>query len=96
MSTNDRPSCFFNNIQAFSKRGRRKNCAAFLHDPVGPTSRHVRRTFRAKNRISDLPVFNIEQNLAKQLDPIQKTSHLKEITCLTHCYEQKSECPRRF
>ena len=33
--------------------------------------------FRAKNRISDLPVFNIEQNLARKLDPTLKTKQIE-------------------
>ena len=67
-----------------------------LHEPVWGTPRHVGRHFRAKNRRSDLPVFNIKQDLAKKLDPTLKRTRLKEITYLTHFYAQKSKCPRRF
>ena len=37
------------------------------------------------------PVFNIKQNLAKKLDPILKSSNLKEITYHTHFQKQNSE-----
>ena len=92
----------FNNIQAFSKLGRKKTCRV-LHDPVERTSRHVCRNFRAKNRRSDLPVFVMKQNLAKKLDPTLTPCHLKEITHLDHFYAQKSvstpfsrDIPRNF
>ena len=67
-----------------------------LPEPVGGTPRHVCRFFRAKNRRSDLPVFNIEQNLARKLDPTLKPSNLKGIAYLTHFYAQKARYPRRF
>ena len=86
---------FFNNTQA-SKRGRKSKIRRILHEPVGGIPRHVCKNFRAKNRRADLPVFNIEQTLAKKLDPVLKPSHLKEIRYLTHFFAQKSKCPRRF
>ena len=43
-----------------------------LHEPVGGAPRHVCRKFRAKNRRSDLPLFNIKHNLARKLDPTLK------------------------
>ena len=83
-------------FRIFPSGSETKNLRRILHDPVGRTPRHVCRIFRAKNRRSDLSVFNIKQNLAKVLDPRLKSSHLKEITYRTHFYAQKSECPRRF
>ena len=67
-----------------------------LSEPVGRTPRHVCRIFRAKNWRSDLPVFNIRQNLAKKTDRRLKSSDLKEITYLTHFYTHKFKCPRHF
>ena len=87
---------FFNNIEAFSQRGGGNKLRRILHDPVGRTPRRVCIIFRAKNRRSDLSVFNIKQNLAKKLDPTLKPSHLKEVMDLTHFYAQKSKCPRRL
>ena len=60
----------FKNIQAFSQRGRRKNkLRRILNDRFGRrTPRHVCSFFRAKYRLSELPVFNIKQTLAKELD----------------------------
>ena len=40
-------------------------------------------------------MFNIKQNLAKKLDPILKSSNLKEMTYHSHFYAQNSKCPRR-
>ena len=74
----------------------RKSSRRSLHDPVGGTPRHVCRKIRAKNGKSDLPVFNIKQNLARKLDPSLKPSNLKEITYPTHFYAQKAKCPRPF
>ena len=53
-----------------------------LHDPVGRTPRDICSIFRAKNRRPDLPLFDIEQNLATKLDPTLKPNSLKEITYL--------------
>ena len=69
---------FFNNIQAFPRGGEKTKLRRILHEPIGGTLRHVCRNFHAKNRRSDLPVFNIEQNLARKLDPRLKPSNLKE------------------
>ena len=52
----------FNNIQAFSQRGREKKRAAFAICTIRGTPRHVCRIFREKKRRSDLPVV---QNLSK-------------------------------
>ena len=78
-------------ISGFFLAEARKKLRRILHEPVGGTPRHVCRIFRAKHRRSDLPVFNIKQNLAKKLNPTLKPSSLKEIT-----YLLKSKCPRRF
>ena len=67
-----------------------------LREPVGGTPRHACTTFRANNRRSDLPVFNIKQNPARKLDPTLKPCNLKEITYITHFYAQMAKCPRRF
>ena len=93
--TNDRPSTFSIIFRLFPSGDKRK-LRRILHDLVERTPRHSCRNFRERNRRSDLPVFNIKQNLAKKLDPALKPSHLKEITYLTHFYAQKSKCPRRF
>ena len=68
-----------------------------LHGPVGRTPRHVIRNFRAKYRSSDLPVFNIKQNLAKKLDPTLKSSHLNEgVTYLTSFLHTKAQISTPF
>ena len=76
--------------------GGEKSLRRILHDPVGRTPRHVCSIFRAKNRKSDLPVFNSKQNLAKKMDPTLTPGHFKEIAYLTHFYKRNSKCPRRF
>ena len=96
VSTNDWPSFFSNNIRPFFLPGAKNKLRSILHRPVGRTPKHVCRNFRAKNRRSDLPVFNIKQNLAKKLDPTPKSRNLKEITYLTQYCDQTSKCPRRF
>ena len=64
----------------------------FFCDPVAGTPRHACRFLRAKNRMSDPPMFKIKQNVAKKLD----TRHLKEMAYLTRFYAQKSKSPRRY
>ena len=64
-------------------------------ESTNPTEHNLGK-FRAKSRRSDLPVFNIKQNVAKKLDPTLKPGNLKELKYLTHFYVQKSKCPRRF
>ena len=59
---------------------------SILHEPVGGSQRHVCRFFRAKNRKSDLPVSNINQNLAKKLNPTLTSSILKAMTHLAHVH----------
>ena len=59
----------FNNIRAFSERGRKKRSLILL-DPIGRTARRVCRIFPAKNRGSGLPVFNIKRNPAKNGIPL--------------------------
>ena len=82
---------FFNSIHAFSKRRRENKLRRILHEPVGGTPRRFGRNFGAKNRRYDLPVFNINQNLARNLDPSLQRSNLKEITYLTHICTQKGQ-----
>ena len=96
VSINDRPSYFSIIFRPFYKRRREKKIRHILHESVGGTPRHVCRIIRAKSLRSDLPAFNITQNLAKKLDPRLKPSNLKEITYLAHFYAQKSKHPRRF
>ena len=98
VSTNGEPSLFFNTIQAFYQRERnKKTMRRILHGPVGRTPRHVIRNFRAKYRSSDLPVFDIKQNLAKKLDPTLKSSHLNEgVTYLTSFLHTKAQISTPF
>ena len=67
-----------------------------MREPVGDTPRHVCRNFGVKYRRSDLAVFNVNQHLAKKLDPALKQSGLKEITYLPHFHAPKAKYPRRF
>ena len=66
-----------------------------LHGPVGRTPRHACRNVREKNRRSDLPVLNIEQNVAKNWI-LHEPRHLKKISHIAHFHAQTSKCPRRF
>ena len=86
VSTNDRPSIFSIMFRLFSKRGRNTKLRRILQEPVGGAPRHVCGNFRANNRTSYLPMFNIKQNLAKKLDRTLKLSHLKEMTYRSHFY----------
>ena len=88
----------FNNIQDFSKRGR-KNCAAFCTIRLDVLQGMSVEFFAQK--IEDLTClcFNIEQNLANKLDPTLNRSHLKETAYHTGThffYARKSQRPRRF
>ena len=68
-----------------------------LLEPVESTPKQCRNfNLCAKTQRSDLPVLNIEQDVAKQLDRTLKPSNLKEITYLTHFYPRKSKGPRLF
>ena len=60
-------------IHTFSKLRQESKVRRHLHEPVGGTPTHVCRKFRPKKRRSDLSVFNIEQKLAKKLDPGHRT-----------------------
>ena len=93
VSTNDRLSIFFNIFRFFPTGGEKLAAPHFARTGWRYTPRHVCRFFRAKHRRSDLPMFNIKQNLAKKLDPRLKPSHLKEIAYLTRFYAQKSNLP---
>ena len=84
VSTNDWPSISSIRFRFFPSESEEKILRRISHEPIGGTPRHVRSFFSAKNRRSDLPVFNIKQNLAEKLDPTLKISRLKEIRFLTH------------
>ena len=96
ISTNDRPLIFSVTFRLFPAGAKKQN-APHLHDPVGNTPRHVCRKFRAKYRRSDVPVFNIKQNLAKKRDPTLKSIHMKESRILLiFTHKSPSKYPRRF
>ena len=83
-------------FRLFPNGGEKKIASHFAPSGWMCAPRHVGRIFRAKNRRSDLPVFNMKHNLAKKLDLTLKPSYFKEKTYLTHFYAQKSKCPRRL
>ena len=57
---------FVNNMQDFYPAGATNKLRRNLPDPVGLTPRHACRIFRAKNRISEVLVFNSsKQTVAK-------------------------------
>ena len=87
VSTNDRPSYSSMIFRLFPSGAEKKNAQHF-HQPNGGTRRHMCRKFRENVRRVDLPAFNVEQNLARKLDPTLKPSNLKEISYLTHFYAQ--------
>ena len=86
VSTNGRPSTFSIIFRLFPSGGEKK-IAPHLHEPAGGTPRHLCRFFRANNRRSDLPMFNIKQNLAQKLDPTLKLFHLEETPVLNFAHE---------
>ena len=69
--------------------GGRKQLRRILHEPARRSPRHVCSIFSAKYRRSDLPVLHLKQNLANILDSRLEPRNLKEISHVTHCYEQK-------
>ena len=90
VSTNERPLIFsILLLRLFPSGGEKQNCAAFCTIWLNVLQRHVCRKVRAKNRRSDLPVFNVKQNPAKKMDQRLKTSHLKEITYLNSVLRTK-------
>ena len=95
VSTNDRPSTCSTIFSFFFPAGAKTDCAAFctIHWNV---LQGIPVEFSRQNSRSDLPVFNIKQNLAKKLDPRLKSSRLKDLAYPNHFYAQKSKCPRRF
>ena len=60
VSTNDRLSNVSKMFRPFQSGGEHKQCASFCTTRLEVLVRHVCRIFRAKNRRSDPPVFNIE------------------------------------
>ena len=58
VSINDRPSNFSMIVGPLLIGGEIFFLRRILHEPVGGTPRHVCRIFRAKNRRSDLRMFN--------------------------------------
>ena len=75
---------------SFQADARKKKRCCILHEAAGGTPRQVCRNFREKNRRSDLPVFNIKQNLAKKMNPTQKPINFKEITYLVFTHKGPS------